>query len=355
MAHQITLNELVIAIIIVFMMVMVMIIAVLLYSLYQYRILHNRQIWTRIIENKIIESIVGGHQAIADDQSFNSNLRKYAFRDLFLGLLVTSERKFSGAARQEISFLFHQYHLEKEAWKNLKKKKNYLVVAGIQELSAMGVTRALSVFTSLLKHSDRLIYQEAQYAVLTFKGFEGLSFLNTLHSPLSDWQQLRLLHSITEIPDSHDLSPALWLESSNITVIIFTFRLIRKFQLLTFYNAVLKLLDHDHVHVRKEAVRTLESLENDDTVHQLTTSFPQQPLSVQLEILKALKRSKSMECLAFLKQQFLEHPDNAIKIAAAEVMVCLGQEQYLTDMALDSNTALRFKQIVNHALQKKIC
>lgn len=355
MVHQITLNELVIAIIIVFVMVMLMIIAVLLYSLYQYRVLHNRQIWTSIIENKIVESIVSGHLTAAEDQSFNSNLRKYAFRDLFLGLLVTSERKFSGAARQEISFLFHQFHLENEAWKNLRKKKNYLVVAGIQELTTMGVEQALPIFVTLLKHSDPLIYQEAQYAVVTFKGFEGLSFLNTLQSPLSDWQQLRLLHSISEIPDLHDLSANVWLEHDNITVIIFTLRLIRKFQLLSFYNAVLKLLDHDHVQVRREAVRTLESLENDDTVHQLTTSFPQQPVAVQLEILKALKISKSVQCMAFLKHQFLEHPDNAVKIAAAEVMVCLGQEQYLTDMALDSNTALRFKQIVNHALQKKIC
>jgi hypothetical protein len=355
MWYQITLHELVIAIIIVFIMVMLMIITVLFYSLYQYRVLHNRQIWTSIIENKISESIVSGHYAIADDHSFNSHLKEYAFRDLLLGLLVTSERKFSGSARQEISFLFHRFHLEHVAWQNLKKKKNHLVVAGIQELTAMGIAQALPKLISLLKHSDKLVYQEAQYAVITFKGFVGLSFLNTLETHLSDWQQLRLLDSIIEIPDAHDLSAASWLASTNVTVIIFTLRLIRKFQLLSFYHVVLKLLDHDHVPVRREAVRTLEALENEDTINQFIETFAQQAQPVQLEILKALKMSKSIECLEFVKLQFLENPDNAIKIAAAEVMVCLGEQQYLRSLALDIHTENRFKQIINHALQQKIC
>ncbi|UIR54875.1 hypothetical protein LZQ00_11355 [Sphingobacterium sp. SRCM116780] len=355
MLQFITIHELVLAITIVFILVLLLIIIVLLYSVYKYRVLHNRQIWTHIIESKITSFIVEDQNFLDTDESFLNHLQVPAFRSLFLDLLVKSEQKFSGVAHEQITHIFQLFQLEDEAWRNLHKKKSYLIAGGIQELTAMRVERALPMFISLLAHPQQHVYQEAQYAIVSFKGFEGLNFLETLVQPLSDWQQLRLLRSITDIPNLQIFRIYSWLESSNASVTIFTLRLIRKFQLLSFYEAVLKLLNHSMLTVKIEVVRTLQALENIDTVNQLMGSFPHQPQSIQIEILKALKVSKNLQTEQFLKEQLWQHPANSIKIASAEVLVCLGQRQYLRDMAWEISTPAQFKQIINHALQEKIC
>lgn len=355
MLQEITIHDLVLAIIAVFVLVLLLIVSVLFYSLYKYRMLHNRQIWKYIIENKITESIIMGQDSVVNDEAFGKHLQQPAFRILFLDLLVSSERKFSGSAREEIGHLFDKFQLEKEAWNNLKKKRAYRIAGGIQELTAMRVKPALATFRSLLAHPSKQVYQEAQYGIVSFNGFEGLDFLDTLIQPLSDWQQLRLLNSITEISNPDEGNMNLWLASPNPTVVIFTLRLMRKFQLLSFYNTIADLLKHNVVAVQIQVVRTLQFFENNDTINQLMNAFPHHSLNVQLEILKALKISKSAESEGFLKEQLWEHPINAVKISAAEVLVSLGQRQYLQDMALDKQSPDQFKQIINHALQEKIC
>lgn len=355
MLLQITIHDLVIAILIVLVLVLLLIIVVLFYSFYKYRVLSNRQVWTHMIENKITESIVVGQNFVEGDVSFDQHIREPAFRSLFLDLLVASERKFSGSAREEITHLFYKFHLEDEAWNNLIKSQAYRIGGGIQELTAMGVKRALPKFTALLAHHEKQVYQEAQYGIVSFMGVEGLDFLDGLTHPLSEWQQLRLLNSIVDIPDPQVVNINLWMTSKNPSVIIFTLRLLRKFQMLAFYDSVLKLLDHDVVPVKIQAVRTLEAFENKDTIDQLMASFPTQPQEVQIEILKAMKVSKSLECDGFLKKQLWEHPSTAVKIWSAEVLVCLGQRQYLHEIALDEHTPDQFKHIINHALQEKVC
>lgn len=355
MFQKITIHELLLAIIIVFVLVMLLIIVVLFYSFYKYRVLSNKQIWTHIIENKITESIVLGQNFVEDDESFNLYLREPAFRSIFLDLLVASERKFSGSAREEITHLFHKFSLEDEAWRNLIKKKAYRIAGGIQELTAMRVLRALPQFTSMLEHRQKQVYQEAQYGIVSFKGAEGLHFLDNLKHPISEWQQLRLLHSIADISHPQSVSINLWLASENTSVVIFTLRLMRKFQMLPFYGEVLQLLAHDDTAIKIQVVRTLEAFENNNTIDQLVKAFPDQPLDVQIEILKAMKVSKSLECDGFLKKQLWEHPAVAIKIWSAEVLVSLGERHYLRDMVLDEQTPNDFKHIINHALQEKIC
>ncbi|MGA6120934.1 hypothetical protein [Sphingobacterium anhuiense] len=355
MFQKITLHELVLAIIIVFVLVLLLIIAVLFYSFYKYRVLSNRQVWTQIIENKITESIVLGQNFVENDESFDMHLREPAFRSVFLDLLVASERKFSGVAREEITHLFYKFSLEDEAWRNLIKKKAYHIAGGIQELTAMRVLRALPKFTSLLEHREKQVYVEAQYGIVSFKGAEGLSFLDNLKHPLSEWQQLRLLNSIIDIPDPQIVNITLWLRSENTSVVIFTLRLMRKFQMLSYYSEVLELLAHNDTAVKLQVVRTLEAFENNNTMEQLVSAFPEETLAVQIEILKAMKVSKSLECDGFLKKQLWEHPAVAIKIWSAEVLVTLGERQYLRDMALDENTPDEFKHIINHALQEKVC
>ncbi len=355
MQHQVVLHELIVAIIVVLIFVLLLIIAVLSYSFYSYRILHHRQLWTQIIEHKIMKTIVGSDDSDNSDVKFATYIREPSFRKLFLHLLINAERKFSGVAKQSIAKLFSDFKLEDEAWRKLRQREAYLIAGGIQELAAMSVHEAIPTILTKLNDPRPAVYQEAQYALVSFKGYEGLSFLNTFDRPLSDWQQLRLLYSIHIVPEASEPSITLWLASANASVVIFTLRLIRKFRLMSMYDAVQRLLTHTITSVRIQAVRTMQAIENGTTMDQLINGFNGQPVDVQLEILKSMKKSRSRDCVSFLKTQLLHCEKNAIKIAAAEVLVVLGQEKYLREIARGTTKDTALTHIINHALQEKQC
>ncbi len=355
MYHHIALHELILAIVIVLILVLLLIITVLGYSFYSYRILHNKQSWREIIEYKIMETIVGNDDRSDSDKEFAKHLKEPSFRALFLDVLVDSDRKFSGGAKQSINRLFRDFELEDEAWRKLRHRSGYLVAGGVQELAAMNVEAAIPEIMAKLNDPRTAVYQEAQYAIVSFKGYEGLGFLEHFDKPLSDWQQLRLLYSIHDIPEQSDLQVDHWINSTNDSVVIFTLRLIRKFRLMTLYTAVHNLLAHPSTMVRVQAVRTLQAIEHRGTIQQFIQSFDLQPLAVQNEMLKAMKIAKSKESEHFLKELLWNHPQVSIKISAAEVLVVLGEEHYLQEVSQAGDTYDELRRIIKHALQEKKC
>ncbi|RKS97528.1 HEAT repeat domain-containing protein [Chryseobacterium defluvii] len=336
-------------------LVVLLIIVVLIYSFYQYKESVRVSQWSGIINEKVTETIVYDEGEIAPNNSFAAFSDYPLFRNLFLKKLVETDNKFSGAAQNKIKDLFNDYNLQNEAFKKLNQKQPYLIAGGIQELTAMNVEAALPKISSFLTHPSVQVYQEAQYAMVSFKGFEGLHFLDTISTKISEWQQLRLLISITDIPADYDDTLKNWLESSNDTVVIFTLRLLKKFQLLSLYPMVMNLLNHPSVEVRIQAVKALQSLENSSTITELTDIYPHQPFEVQLEILRVMRVLKEQCCAGFLQQQLVENPFSAVKIYAAEALFSLGHHDYLVQVANDKASSEQLVQIIKHALQEKIC
>lgn len=336
-------------------LVLLLIIVVLIYSFYQYRESIRVFRWSEVINKKISEVIVYGEEEMTADSSFSKASGSSSFRNLFLQKLAESEKKFSGAAQNKLKDLFHEYGLQEEALKKLNQKKEHIIAGGIQELTAMHVQEALPKISTFLTHRSPQVYQEAQYAMVNFKGFEGLHFLNGISTKISEWQQLRLLISITHIPENSGDSIKNWMESSNDSVIIFTLKLLRKFQILSLYPTVTDLLNHPSADVRVQAVQTLLSLENSSTIADLMEIYPHQPAEVQKEILKVMKKSKDQYSTDFLKDQLLDNPDSGIKVYAAEALCALEKQEYLKEISQKETSSEELIQIIKYALQEKAC
>jgi len=335
-------------------LVLLLIIAVLIYSFYQYRESVHIFKWSEMINKRISEVIVYGEETYADS-NFSSASANPLFRNLFLQKLAESEKKFSGAAQHKLKDLFQEYGLQKEALKKLNQKKIHLIAGGIQELTAMNVEEALPKISTFLTHPSAQVYQEAQYAMVHFKGFEGLHFLTSFSTKISEWQQLRLLISVTSIPENSNDSIKSWVESSNDSVVIFTLKLLRKFQVLSLYPTVADLLDHPSVEVRIQAVQTLLSLENPSTVAYLMEMYPHQPFEVQKEILKVMRKSKDQCSVDFLKDQLLKDTDSGIKVYAAEALCSMEKQDYLIEISEKETSSEELVQIIKYALQEKVC
>ncbi|WP_449387542.1 HEAT repeat domain-containing protein [Chryseobacterium lineare] len=337
-------------------LVMALIIAVLIYNFLEYKQSLRIIKWSDIINRKISEVIVYWEEgSIDDDDQFKILSQNASFRNLFLQKLVDSEKKFSGGAKDKIKSLFNDYNLQKEALKKLNQKKPHLIVRGITELTVMDVEDAVPKITTFLLHPSIQVYQEAQYAMVRFKGFEGLYFLEKLSSKISEWQQLRLLLSISSIPENSDATIGKWLESTNDSVVIFVLKLIKKFQMLTLYSKTIELLNRDSVKVRIEVIKVLMSLENPETVAYLSEIYDEQPEEVKLEILRVIQISKDQCCTDLLKDELKNELSPGIKVNAAQALYKLGHQDYLSELAHREDSSEELIQIVKYALQEKVC
>ena len=354
-SFYVSIHELVLVFWGILVLVLLLIIVVLFYGFQQYKILNYNLEWSAIIDQKLADAIVYAEEERISDDSFGGFCQMNSFRNLFLEKLVAAKTKFSGSAQTEIHRLFEKYDLKKDALKKLKQRKSYMIAGGIQELTAMNVTESLPQISTFLKHSSQQVYQEAQFAMVAFKGFEGLAFLNDFPHIISDWQQLRLLRSLHQIPENCTDSVPLWLQSENTSVVIFTLRLLRKFQMLSFYQNVKTLLSHPFPLIRIQAVRTLQSLENTETRDDLTQTFDEQPTEVQREIIKTLKNSNDKKCGEFFKNQLFNHSVSGIRILSAEALLNLGNEKDLREISQSESNSEELTRIIQHALQEKIC
>lgn len=339
----------------VLVMILVMIGTVLFYGFYQYKSLKNKRKWESLIDARVSDAIVFPDEKEApESELFLSHSKEGLFRNLLLEKLVSSKKKFSGIAQDEIQRLFVNYGLYSEALQNLNSTKPYVIAGGIQEVTAMKMTDSLPKVKKYLEHPTPQVYNEAQYAMVVFEGFSGLVFLNTLQTQLSDWQQLRLLGSLKKVSEVSNVSVEMWLQSSNLSVVVFTLKLIKKFQMFTCYDLVKKLLHHASENVRINAVQTLQILENDLTMEHFMETYPLQPVKVQLAVLKAMKHSNDKRYHDFFRSQLIHQQVVSLKMEAAQALFALGFSQSLTEIAQSKASSKQIREIVKHVLQEKI-
>ena len=352
---SILIHDLVLIFLTVLLLILIMIGSVLFYGFYQYKSLKNKRDWESVIDSRVSDAIVFSEEKeVPESEFFHSHFQEGSFRNLLLEKLVSSKKKFSGVAQDEIQRLFVNYELYKEAVQNLNSTKPYIIAGGIQEVTAMKMTDSLPKIEKYLNHPASQVYNEAQYAMVVFQGISGLAFLNTLDTPLSDWQQLRLLGSLEKIPNDADLPVELWLKSSNLSVVVFILKLIKKFQMLAFYDQVKDLLYHTSEKVRINAVRTLQVLENDRTMDDFTEAYPSQPVKVQLAILRAMKHSNDKRYHHFFMTQLSDQPAIALKVEAAHALFAVGFSESLKEIAQSKATPEQVREIIKHVLQEKI-
>ncbi|MGK9121153.1 HEAT repeat domain-containing protein [Olivibacter jilunii] len=352
---EVNIQHLIYAIILLSSLVLISILIVLIYGYFRYKGILHKHLWGDIITRRIEEVIVMGDDNGLLDDRFTELLKKKSFRYLVLQYAVSSIQKFSGSAQENIKFFFKKYKLEHDAWEKLKNRRRpYMVGSGIRDLSAMHEEQAIPFIEKQLQHPSPDVYLEAQSALVSFKGFDGLQFFYGLKQPMSQWQQLRLLSAIEGISKDYAQHIPTWMQSPNESVIVFTLRLIRKFQLFEFYDRLLELFSHSSIPVRIETIKTLQILENNNTVDQLIQTFDTQPREVQIMILKALRNLRDHNSIGFLKKLLIENDVVSIRIFAAQALKKLNEFPWLRGLLQDDNASLALKQVLKHTLQEKV-
>jgi hypothetical protein len=255
-----------------------------------------------------------------------------AFRQLLLDELVQAKKAFTGTAADNLVLLFNQLNLSELSIKKLNNRSWHIKARGIQELATMHQRQLVTRIYRLTNAHHELVRMEAQSAIVQLYGFEGLRFLDIIHRPISEWQQIKLLRLLSRTPGALPENAGGWLASTNDSVVIFALKLVAEHHQQQLHDQVAGCLRHPHPQVRMQAVRCLKDIYTDTTSAVLMHVYDQQTLPCQLEILETLGYIGAVDNGTFLTLQLI-HGNNMQKLSAARALVKMGDAglQYLDE------------------------
>lgn len=247
-------------------------------------------------------------------------LRKTVFRQWLVDELVRARKNLSGSAHEDIKNLYEQLALYEIALKKLSSIKWNWKVQGIQELCIMGQEQFIEKIAVFVEHENEDIRAEAQLALVHFKGFQGLDFLDTITKPISYWNRIRLLEEIASAIYQEFKEPEKWLCSTNDSVVLFALRLTGIYHIFNVHDAVIECMHHSNETVRIEALRTLEDVYNEATSAAIIDCYESGNLKFKMAALQTLSKVGSLDNLDFLLSVW-KNNDPRIKLAAARAVL----------------------------------
>ncbi|MES2701257.1 MAG: HEAT repeat domain-containing protein [Bacteroidota bacterium] len=294
------------------------------------------------------EALVEGDDLIARlSPRLTKHFRKPAHRQYIIDSLINTRKNISGAAAENIVSLYVSLGLKNDSLRKLHSMTWYRKSRGIYELYMMTQHDVLPEIAKLANSGSDAVRTEAQTALVGFKGFKGLSFLDTLTHPLNEWQQVKLLEQLNKLDPEEMEGLEQWLESQNEDVVLFALKLTDIFSQLHLHDAIVVRLGSANERLRAQAIKTLGRIANHGTPAVLKATYAAETMANKKNILRQLCSIGDDNDLPFLIEK-LDEPDDALKLEAGRAITrCDSKGTALLEEIANSKEGLLpiFKQI----------
>lgn len=271
--------------------------------------------------NSLLKILEVGHFSISD--RLKKLLPDPYFRKLLTAELLSAKQNMSGTAASNLKDLFRQLKLDNDAYKMLDSRSWNIKAIGIQQFGIMEMNETPG---KILKYTDNergLIRVEAQNTLLKFYGFEGLRFLDHATYPISEWQQIKMLEELAQLPTENFTGIEKWLKSENDTVVIFALKLAKVYHRFELYEDIMACFKHKNPDVRFQAILATRELQKEDTANDLITYFNKETERNKIAIVNVLADTGSSLQIPFLLT-LLNTGNNTLTISAANSLASIG-------------------------------
>lgn len=204
------------------------------------------------------EELTAAQQAII--LKLKEDVKVHSIHKSVISILSGLMNEVSGEMSDSITTLYRNSGLKDLAVLKLNSKKWHINAKAIGELRRFKIYETEAQIAGFINHPRAEVRKEAQvYLVHLFK-FKGLSFLNELKLPLSEWNQLQLLESLLSFDDQviGDIKP--WLKSPNASVVLFALKLAKIYNQFEAKPVLIELLSHPEKAVRVSTIDVLSML-----------------------------------------------------------------------------------------------
>jgi len=239
-----------------------------------------------------------------------------------IDLMIRTQRSLLGENYEKLVILFNQIPPYGASVSKLKSKKWYVKARGIREIYEMDQNRYVKEVIKERNNKNIYVRREAQIAMVIFLGWESLRFLSYLKREMTLWQQIKIvekLHDLYPQPNLEYLRRAYESEKSYANELLM--RIIRKFNLLTEVDYILKFIDHINYDTRESAIYCISSFYLSNTqLSVLKEKYFEVPnIAQQIQLLKYIDKISFEKDLVFYKK-LLYNADDIIKLSTAEIL-----------------------------------
>ena len=282
-----------------------------------------RQQYSEFLSYLAISESVEELQAIMNEPAWKEKLANWLnnpfARKILIRELVATVKNMSGAAADNACWFYANAGLDKDSSLRLKHGHWHVKARALQELSHLKQKQYTTRIYRLTNNRNEFVRNEARIAIVKLTGFEGLRFLDILTYPLTEWEQMSLLHELSQQQHKSLTEIDRWLHSSNSSVVEFSLRLIETYKIYDLHDEVVKCLVHPDKNIRKIAIQTLKEICGANTASVVAERLEAEDEEMQLFILEALQQIGTEKENSVLSK-YLFHSRDDFKVAAAKAI-----------------------------------
>ncbi len=275
------------------------------------------------------------------------------FRKLLTKELINAKQNMSGTASLNLKTLFKQLKLDQDALMMINSNSWYLKAFGIQQLGQMEMIEYQDKIFGFTNNKRGLLRVEAQNAIVKFSGFEGLRFLDNAEYPITEWQQIKLLEELSQLPSENFTGIDKWLGSENDSVVIFALKLTGNYFRFELYDRVVLCLRHINPEVRRQAIMVVKELPNENTASDLIEGYQNEISRNKVLIIKAIGEVGTNDQIKFLLE-LLEDESNKIKIAASRSLASIGDSGFRALLFYSGANEYPYNEIICQIKSEKV-
>ena len=250
-------------------------------------------------------------------------------RKIIIKILYNLMNEVSGEMSDSIKNVYYETGLIDYALIRLKNKNWYIIAKGIGELTRFKIEEAYVDVRPFINHPRREVRKETQLYLVNMFRFDGLSFLDTLKSPLSEWDQVQLLEALQKFDDQQicDIKP--WLKSTNETVVLFALKLAQMYNQFEVKDVLMELLSHENKNIRVCVIEVLTHLYGIEAKDMLKSNFNALSLEEQISFFGLLEKLVIPSDEPFIEKH-LFHKNFEIQLLALKILKSINIDKFMS-------------------------
>lgn len=286
-------------------------------------------------ETLLIEYLYSGEEGIELSENQKSIIKQLkthvpekAKRKVIISVLYKLMNEVSGEVTDALKIVYQNTGLMHFALERLNSKRWHVIAKSIGEFTRFKIESVQDQMATYLAHPVREVRKEAHFYFVTLFHFEGLSFLNTIKTTLSEWDQIQMLEILQKFNDQEicDIKP--WLKSENDSVVLFALKLAKVYNQYEVKDLLMDLLSHKNKQLRIQAIEALTHLYGIEAKDVLKANFNELSLEEQLSFFGLLEKLVIPDDESFVEKH-LFHKNFEIQLLALKILKSINIDKYL--------------------------
>jgi len=261
-------------------------------------------------------------------ESLKESVKIDSKRKIIIAVLYDLMNEVSGEMSDSIQTFYYKTGLIKYSYAKLKNKKWHVIAKGIGELRRFRINKESHRVTKFINHPVKEVQKETHLYMVNLFLFDGLSFLDHLKTPLSEWEQIQLLETLQKFENQEicDIRP--WLKSTNNSVVLFALKLAQIYNQFEVKDTLMELLSHTNKDVRLNTINVLTHLYGIEAKDVLKANFNTLSIEEQISFFGLLEKLVVPDDEPFIEEH-LFHKNFEIQLLALNILKEINIDKYM--------------------------